>query len=84
MRFRCPVCGNESDIRRGKINLPPDANDREVNAYDFYCWKCKTLESERDDAPEFEAFYRRWLVPLRIDCSFVERWVRVAEERWCV
>ncbi|MEO8706090.1 MAG: hypothetical protein ABI867_39035 [Kofleriaceae bacterium] len=59
MAFRCPICGS-SDVRGGKTNLP--AANREANAYDFYCFNCKTSESHRDDSDGFADWYRRWLV----------------------
>ena len=60
--YRCPVCGNP-EIRRGKYGVGHDARGVDVNAYDFYCRKCGTLEQKREDDPDFRDWIARWSPP---------------------
>lgn len=60
--YRCPVCGS-TEVRRGKYGVGHDANDRDINAYDFYCYKCRTLEQKAEDEPDFRAWVARWSAP---------------------
>ena len=60
--YRCPVCGS-TEIRRGKYCVGHDAGDRDINAYDFFCQRCHTLEQKRADEPDFRAWEARWSAP---------------------
>jgi hypothetical protein len=50
-------------VRRGKYCVGHDANDRDINAYDFYCNKCGTLEQKTEDEPDFRTWVARWSAP---------------------
>ena len=57
--YCCPVCGS-TEVRRGKYPVGHDAKGRDVNLYDFYCARSKTLEQKREDDPDFDAWIARW------------------------